>query len=231
MKAGKKYSVSHMAALVLLALAVVFIYGNSRSRESSGAPEAEPLQGKCIVLDPGHGGYDGGAEGIDGVKEAGLNLQICLYLERELIDMGAKVVLTRYEDIALASRKRPDMEKRNQIVLDSRADIALSIHLNAHPDRSISGPMVYYTLGDLKSMALCQAVQDALNQELGREKIIHAGDYYFLENGIQPRIIVECGFISNPAEEAQLIRQEYQQRLARVIAQGILKYFSDTPFI
>ena len=73
------------------------------------------LSGKCIALDPGHGGYDGGAVSADGVHEAGLNLLICLYLEQELINQGAMVVMTRYEDIALANSKRPDMKKRTRL--------------------------------------------------------------------------------------------------------------------
>ena len=229
MKPKKKIKALHMAALVLVMAAVFAIYGVSHLEESADTLQEGVLWGKCVALDPGHGGYDGGAEGIDGVAEAELNLQICLYLEQELIAQGAKVVLTRYEDIALANNKRDDMDRRNQVIEDSNADIALSIHLNAHPDRSISGPMVYYTLGVEASKALCITVQDALNTELNREKIIHAGDYYFLEHGSQPRIIIECGFISNPEEEALLIQPQYQQRLSEAILEGILKYFTDMP--
>jgi N-acetylmuramoyl-L-alanine amidase len=206
----------------------------------SSAPEG-PLSGLTILVDPGHGGYDGGARCRDsGIWEKQVNLSVALAVEKCLQQRGAKVIMTRRTDEDLCddtpaagvTKKRQDMERRVQMAVDGSADMVLSIHMNEYRDRRESGPQVFYRAGCEAGRLLAGCMQDSLIAQLqpNRKRASMAGDYFILQLEI-PSVLVECGFISNAAEEKLLLDEVYQERLAEAIAEGAAEYIrlSESP--
>lgn len=195
-------------------------------------PVPGPLSGLTIAVDPGHGGYDGGAVGrVSGTPEKGLNLDVALRLTEILKGQGADVVLTRTDDYALCDEDPPirkklqDMQRRAKIIVGSGADMVLSIHMNEYAGRSQSGPQVFYREECPAGRLLAGAIQEAMVEGLSpaMERTALGGDYYILTLGV-PSALVECGFLSNKKEEALLLTEEYRQKVAASIAQGVVRW-------
>ena len=201
--------------------------------EEAGLFGKKPLEGMVVALDPGHGGYDGGARARDsGVWEKVLTLDIALKTEEELTKRGAKVVLTRREDVCLCegntatkARKREDLQARVDTAKAANADVLLSIHLNEYRSRRESGPQVFYQRGSDDGRLLAGVLQEALVKGLEPPKVrvAMAGDYYVLRSAL-PSALVECGFLSNAEEEKLLLSDAYQRRVAVAIADGLCEY-------
>lgn len=199
--------------------------------EQSALPAAsDALAGLTVALDPGHGGYDGGARAHDsGVWEKELTLQIARAVEEALAERGAAVVLTRTEDICLSeegsgkARKRADLQARLDIAGEAHADVFLSIHLNEYRDRSESGPQVFYQRGADAGRLLAGALQESLVSTLqpSRVRSANAGDYYVLRSTSLPAALVECGFLSNAEEERKLLDAAYQRLIGQAVADGL----------
>jgi len=195
-----------------------------------------------ILIDPGHGGMDGGASSDAGVTEKDINLAIALYIQELAEADGWKVVLTRGEDKGLGDdrsksirgQKTADLIARREIIRDVKPTVAVSIHLNSFKqDRSVRGAQTFYPAGPGdqavldESKKLAEAVQEQLVAGIadGTDRVALAKrDVLIFKNPVVPMIIIECGFLSN-AEEARLLEQEeYQRKLARCIYNGILLY-------
>ena len=192
---------------------------------------------RIIVVDAGHGDFDGGAESPNGVLEKDLNLVIAADVKERLEQAGYTVIMTRqgdegiydptFEDIK--QKKKSDMEYRRKVMNSSHADIFVSIHMNMFSDPSCSGPQVFYSGNLDESERLAELIQEKLC-ELSPEKreIKKAGDgIYLLKTAEIPAVLVECGFLSNPLEEAKLCTEQYQNRIADAIAEGIDAYYSE----
>ena len=207
----------------------------------SPAPEATPaatgsLSGRTILVDPGHGGYDGGARCRDsGVWEKEVNLAVALAVEKSLTQRGATVLMTRRTDTDLCddatrpanvTKKRQDMQRRVDMAVQGQADMVLSIHMNEYRVRSESGPQVFYRAGSDAGRLLAGTMQESLIAVLNpkKERAAMPGDYFILQLDV-PSVLVECGFISNAAEEALLLSESYQERLGEAIADGAAEYF------
>lgn len=184
------------------------------------------LEGKTIVLDAGHGGFDIGATGASGSHEADLNLKVAEYLKEDLEQEGMQVIMTRSDENAIADTKDGDMAKRRQIIQESGSDLFVSIHMNAETSASISGPVVLFAPGAIQGEKLAKMIQNNLLEELRPEskKVARAENLYVLEDNTQPSVLVECGFISNVQEEALLLQEEYQKKVAKAIAQGCMEF-------
>lgn len=203
---------------------------NAPSPQAAPSPApAGPLAGWTICLDAGHGGYDGGAYGrASGVPEKELNLDVALRLRELLAAAGAQVVMTRTTDTALAdegaNRKRRDLQYR--VDCAQTAQLFLSIHMNEYRTRGESGPQVFYKKGQDASRLLAGALQNALNAGLApaRPRAANTGEYYLLEHLAIPAVLVECGFLSNPAEEQKLLAADYRQQVAQCICDGVMEY-------
>ena len=183
-----------------------------------------------IVIDPGHGGWDGGSVGTaTGVTEAELNLKVSKILKKYLENYGFNVILTRTSDISLGKNKIEDMEKRKQIIEKYNPTMVISIHMNSFTDPSECGTQAYFEKGDNNSKLLADSIQSQMNVILpnAREFANH-GEYYILECSDIPTSIVECGFLSNPNDEALLNTDEYREKLAYSIYSGIIKYLIAT---
>lgn len=190
-----------------------------------------PLSGKVIVLDPGHGGKDGGAVSRDGLVEKEVTLAIALRLRDYLQEAGALVIMTRETDRDLADvgarkRKAQDLYRRAQLVKDHDADLFLSVHLNAVPSSRWSGAQTFYypTLEDSKLLAHHIQAELVRNLENTTRKERHSGEIYILKTSPVPSALVEVGFLSNPEEAARLAQEPYQDLVAASIYQGVISY-------
>ena len=179
-----------------------------------------------IVIDPGHGGWDGGTIGAaSGVTEAELNLKVSKLLKKHLENFGFNVILTRTSNTALGKNKVADMAKRKEIIESSRPIAVVSIHMNSFSDPSECGTQAFFEENDENSKILATSIQDQMKNLLpnARENANH-GEYYILECSDITSCIVECGFLSNPNDEKLLNDSEYQNELAYSIYSGIVKY-------
>ena len=204
--------------------------------------EQEPLisvmsNGKnspIVVIDAGHGGKDPGKVGVNEALEKEINLQIALRLKSLLEQNGVAVVLTREEDKDLASehaanRKSEDMRARTALIAETNPVLMVSIHQNSYPEADVDGAQVFYYAESESGKQLAAMVQNSLKREIddGNHRIAKANkDYYLLKKSECPAIIVECGFLSNPAEAAMLVTEEYQEKLAFSIHLGIMEYIN-----
>lgn len=225
----KKMNRLAMCSLLVVSTLVLAALVETRSVPAE-AVISTALTGLTVAVDPGHGGYDGGARARDsGVWEKELTLQIARALEQELSARGAAVILTRTEDTDLSSegsgkaRKRADLQKRLDLAQAAGADVFLSIHLNEYRSRLESGPQVFYQRGADAGRLLAGTLQEELVKTLRpvRARKANAGDYYVLRESSLPSALVECGFLSNAEEEKKLRTAAYQQKIAQALADGL----------
>lgn len=193
--------------------------------------------GPVLVVDPGHGGMDGGAVSYDGVSEKDINLAIAHYLRKAAQKEGWQVIMTRQDDRWLStdsrgsirSRKTEDLQNRRKIISGSGADVAVSIHLNSfREDPSVKGIQVFYPdTGNCDAAGFAETMQESINEYMAVEKertaMVREGVMIFKEITC-PTVIVECGFLSNRDEAAMLQKPEYQKRLAEAVMTGIRNF-------
>ena len=182
---------------------------------------------KCIIIDAGHGGVDGGATSCTGVLESKLNLQIALRLEDLLHLVGVDTVMIRREDISvytegesIAAKKVSDLKERVRIVNSIENAALISIHQNTFSDPRYSGAQVFYaSTGESQQLArtLQQSLVTNLNPSSNRKAKKGSG-VYLLDKIKNTGVLVECGFLSNPEEEGKLRSTTYQLKLCSVIA-------------
>lgn len=196
-----------------------------------------PLTGKRIVLDAGHGGPDGGAEGRDGTKEKDITLQVVKYLRDYLQQAGALVYLTREtdEDLAdsdikgLSRRKSQDIRRRLDIIHDKKADFFLTIHLNAMASSKWRGAQTFYYPKFAESAHLARMIQSEIiyNLQNTSREALTINNVYLLKEAEVPGALVEIGFLSNEEERELLKQEEYQLQMANSIYEGILRYVTE----
>ena len=194
--------------------------------------------GMKIVLDAGHGGIDGGVTGAQtGVKESDLNLQITLLLKTELEGMGFEVALTRKTDSGLYGTtakgfKKRDMQRRKEIILEEQPSMVISLHQNRFATKSTRGAQVFYRKSSVSGKKLALALQQQLNDLYETQGVKHrkatAGEFFMLDIVDAPSVIIECGFLSSPLDEALLIDGAWQKKLVQNIAAGVMVYLSDS---
>lgn len=206
------------------------------TEESTKLVNSIPVCNKVIVIDAGHGIPDGGAVGNNGTLEAEINLKIALKLQELLEASGATVILTRSdengiyenEESSIGKKKVSDIKNRVKIGNESSADIFVSIHLNKIPQEKYSGWQVFYKEGSEEGKKLAEMIQNALKETIKKEnnRIAKSIDNVYIIKHVEiPTVIVECGFLSNYAEEQELNKDEYQDELAYGIYMGIMDYF------
>lgn len=203
--------------------------------EAARIADSEAVSGESlpvIVVDAGHGGADGGAVAMDGTCEKDINLNIAKDVRALLTSLGFECVMTRVDDVMLSdgtggSAKMSDLKQRVAMT-DGKDCIFVSIHQNKFPQDSCSGTQVYYSKNDPGSAVLAEAVQECVRtyiQPLNTRRIKPAGSEIFvLDRCRVPAILIECGFLSNPAELIKLKDGEYQKTLACAIAASVASY-------
>lgn len=204
----------------------------NNSQQSGG--NAQVPKG-TIVLDPGHGGDDPGMIGESGINEKKLNLIYAKKLQTLLEAKGYRVVLTRETEEGLydadaAHKKAQDMQRRVAIIAEEAPLITVSIHQNSYQDPAVSGPQVFYYEHSAEGQKLAKSIQDRMNSELSeaRSRVEKSNSsYYILKRSQGTTVIVECGFLSNPEEEARLQEEAYQDRVCAAVCAGILQYLDE----
>ncbi len=177
-----------------------------------------------------------GAVSDNGVSEADINLKIVLKLQQLLEQSGTEVILTRSDENAiydldkktLRDKKNSDIKNRVKIGNNSSADIFVSIHLNKIPQSQYSGWQTFFKDGNEDSKKLATSIQNNLNEAMQKEnkrEPLKINNIYIIKKVEIPTTIVECGFLSNPEEEKLLQQDEYQDKLAWGIYNGIMQYF------
>ena len=220
---------------ILLISLFVFVFQVASSKQTVQTVSL-PVSNKVIVLDAGHGKPDEGAQSSNDTTEAETNLKITLKVQSLLEQSGATVVLTRSDENAiydldkttLRQKKISDIHNRVKIGNESSADIFVSIHLNKISQQQYYGWQCFYKQNDEKSTALAKSLQENLNDSIQKENervSMKLDNVYIIKHVEIPISIVECGFLSNPEEETQLLSDDYQNRLAWGIYNGIMDYF------
>ena len=180
-----------------------------------------------IVVDPGHGGEDPGKVGINDVLEKDLNLQIAKKVKKLLEEAGIKIVMTRTND-KVPDAKKEDLNQRVQLINDTKPKLALCIHQNSYPDAKIKGAQVFYHTITPEAEDVASIVQEQLQtvDPTNTRQIKENDTYFMLKNTQVPTIIVECGFLTNPEEAAKLTQEDYQDKLAQAICEGVVKWLN-----
>lgn len=177
------------------------------------------LQGLTIVIDPGHGGNDPGTIGVRNTYEKGLTLLTAELLKTKLRAAGANVELTREADVYV------DLRKRIAVGHQANADAFISLHYDANELSSVNGFTTYYYNDQHESFA--QSVQNGLEGTVQlRSRGAQFGNYLVLRENKQPAILIELGYLSNAAEEANITTDYYREQATLGIYQGLLHYFS-----
>lgn len=208
------------------------------SRAVSTFAESAPLRRQqYILIDAGHGGVDGGAVSCTGTPESRYNLEIALRLEALLQLLGYDTGMIRREDISvytkgetIAQKKISDLKERVRLANEKDNTILLSIHQNCFPDPRYSGAQVFYSSSE-ESQRLATLLQDAFSQSLAPDnhrKPKKSSGVYLMEHITCTGVLIECGFLSNPAEEARIRSADYQQKICCVIAGALTGFLSNT---
>ena len=190
-----------------------------------------------VVIDAGHGGIDTGATSCTGVPESRINLEISLRLEDLLRFLGLETVMIRRTDTSvytegntIASQKISDLKERVRIVNETENYILVSIHQNTFSDSRYGGAQVFYAntegskdLANTLQSVIANTINPGSNRSCKR-----ANGVFLMENIRKTGVLIECGFLTNPAEEAKLRSKDYQQKLCIVIAAGLAEYLSNT---
>ena len=192
-----------------------------------------------VIIDAGHGGFDGGAVSDDGTVEKDINLSIALYLQEYLAIFNIKTIMIRETDCSvednglntIRQKKTSDLHNRMKIMEETDNAIFVSIHQNKFPDGKYSGTQVFYSPKTKdESQVLAQTIQDYIVNTLQKDnkrQIKECGTSVFLMyNAVKPAVLVECGFLSNYEETQRLKSSEYQKKIAFCIAMGIQNYLS-----
>ncbi|MFR2533779.1 MAG: N-acetylmuramoyl-L-alanine amidase CwlD [Clostridia bacterium] len=229
-----KKRIAFLSSMILIAIVTFSFF--TKEEERSVQTVALPVSDKVIVIDAGHGVPDEGAQSSNGTTEAETNLKIALKLQNLLEQSGATVILTRSDENAiydidsktLKQKKISDIHNRVKIGNESSADIFVSIHLNKIPQQQYWGWQCFYKEGNEQSMKLAKSMQTNLNEAIQKENkrvAMKIENIYIVKHVEIPISIVECGFLSNPEEEKELLTDAYQDKLAWGIYNGIIDYF------
>lgn len=217
----KKNIVIFLIPLLLIALAFKFEPTNSF-----------PLFGKFIILDPGHGADDPGSVYKD-EYEKDYNLLFARSLKTVLENYGATVILTRDGDYDLSSknhwsRKRSDFNNRIKLINEDKPDIYLSLHMNYLNDSSYYGSQVFYSNKNTFNENLAKVLQNELNKYFSYEKDYKkiGSDKYMFGKIEVPGVLIEYGFMSSYKDRTNLKKENYRIELSRVIADGLVEYFT-----
>lgn len=188
-----------------------------------------------VLIDSGHGGIDPGKVGVNGAYEKDINLSIALFLKDILEDSGCEVVMTRETDTGLYSesdsnKKTADLKKRVELMNSEHPNAIVSIHQNSFTQESSKGAQVFYQSSSDEGKKFAEIMQEqmAVLDETNKRVAKPNSDYYILKNSKNVAIIVECGFLSNSQEAGLLVTKDYQEKVAKAVAKGVVNYLKTT---
>ncbi len=226
----KKYWLFYVFVCATVLLSAALLSRISTAISVSSVQPSAPV----IVIDAGHGGEDGGAVSVSGIRESGINLAISLRLNDMLHFLGAQTRMIRTEDVSvytegdtIAKKKVSDIKNRVAFVQNTPNAVLISIHQNQFSEEKYRGAQVFYAAG---SEDLAKRLQDALIAQVdprNHRVCKPAKDIYLMEHVSCPAALIECGFLSNYAEEQLLRDPSYQKKLAAAIAGSLLTYLEE----
>ncbi|WP_378956112.1 N-acetylmuramoyl-L-alanine amidase [Pelosinus sp. sgz500959] len=188
------------------------------------------LKGKVIAIDPGHGGSDSGAIGSNKTQEKTITLAIAQKVQNLLEKAGAKVLMTRQTDVDVygpGASATDELQARTKVGNLNKADVFVSIHINAFSNPSVGGIATYYYQKTGYDAMLAQNIQDNLaNFGISQDRGINAAGFYVIKRTTMPAVLTELGFISNPDEEKMMNTPQFQQQMAQGIVQGLDGFFT-----
>ncbi len=190
------------------------------------------LYGRCIYLDPGHGGVDPGAT-YGNIKEEDINLSIAFKLKENLERKGATVYMTREGDYDLSSkgakaRKKSDLYNRSKLINNSGCDLYLSLHLNAIKSSTWSGAQVFYDDINKENIEIAKIIQEELKKDLNTTREYKEVKEGYLYRRVKiPGVLIEMGFLSNSGERNKLKKESYQKRISDSISKGVEAYLKN----
>lgn len=193
--------------------------GNTTPSVPAPPPSASAiLKGKRIVIDAGHGGKDSGTVGQKGALEKTLSLNTAKLVTSLLQQAGANVVMTRKDDTFISLPGRVSVSHQHN------ADAFISIHYNS-AGPSANGIMSFYYSAE-KERQLAKAIQESLIKYTNRNDMgVRFGNFHVIRENKKPAVLLELGFLSNPAEEQIVKSDAFQQNAAKAIYEGIARYF------
>lgn len=220
-------------AMVLIGCISAAVLG---SRAVTTMVESAPIEGRtCLIIDAGHGGIDGGATSCTGIPESQLNLEIALRLNDLLHFLGYDTKMIRTTDTSvytegntIAAQKVSDLKQRVKIVNETPNAFLISIHQNTYPEGKYSGAQVFYA-NNAHSKEMAVQLQTALRQTLNpasKRQCKSSDGIYLMQHIERPGVLIECGFLTNPREEALLRSKDYQKKLACVISSSVSQFLS-----
>jgi N-acetylmuramoyl-L-alanine amidase len=184
-----------------------------------------------VIIDPGHGGVDGGAGDNRGNLEKEVNLQIGLKIRQQLRQSGLNAIMTRETDTDLApfhsgkgGRHRRDLLRRIEIARQNKALFFVSIHCDSSTATRKQGAFVFFNWRSAISKGLAAAIQDEINQVQAKPGRIAPGKYLVIRQSGVTGVLVEVGYLSNREEAALLQKPSYRERLGLAISRGILQF-------
>ncbi len=225
--------------VTVLFLCVIMLCFFSIADKSFLTANTKPINTHKIILDAGHGGFDGGAVANDGTVEKDINLNITLTLEKMLKQSGFEVIMTRTDDSStesnsndkIAKKKKSDLNNRLQLMKKYDDAVFISIHLNKFTTSAARGSQIFYSGRDDNSKKLADSIQNSIVKKIQPENTRvnkqSTSSTYILHNATVPAVIVECGFLSNKTELELLKNEDYQNKMAFCIYCGILDFYSN----
>lgn len=213
-----------------------FSYGRVERMASTMVRQGTPV----IVIDPGHGGEDGGAQSASGTLEKDINLSIALKLRELFRSSGYTVVMTREEDVSIGNqelstireRKVSDLHNRLKIVEEQENCLLISVHQNHFSESKYFGTQVFYSAQSEESEQIAEHIREnlvsLLQPENTRQCKPATDSIYLLWNCTKPSVLVECGFLSNVSEAEKLTDETYQQQMAFAIYRGVSECLFNT---
>lgn len=231
----KSTSIKRCVLTILIVLiSIISIFAASQQGIGKGAVQtATENTALTLVIDAGHGGEDGGAISLSGAKESEINLEIASKLDQIMGFYGVHTVMTRSSETidytekadSIREKKVEDQKKRLQLINSTENAVLISIHQNKFPDGSPFGAQILFApTNGSKDFAeyMQKLVISALNTK-NRRSASKVPSNILLMNHIKcPAILIECGFLSNSAEEKLLRTDAYRLKIAAVIAAGFL---------
>ena len=219
---------SFFCVLALFSCAVIAAIVVYHGEETASVKSGQPLRGKIIAVDAGHGGADPGAVGVTGTVEKEINLILAQKLKKQLEAKGAVVVMTRTADRVFSDIKKEELEHRAELVKKGKAELFLSLQCNAVPNSELRGAQTFYHPDSEQGKKLAEAIQERFKTKLKNtdREALTLDSAYIMKLLDIPAVMVEVGFLSNPGEEARLKDDAYREKLIAAVYGGICDYYT-----
>ena len=237
--ATTKIRAKTLLSFILISIFGVLLFGTVTVMKKNAVEVSAEPEYRTVIIDAGHGGVDGGTSADDGTLEKDLNLQIALKLNDVLNSMGVETVLIRTEDISIhddtattiRQKKVSDLKNRLKIINSAQDSVFVSIHQNHFGQSRYRGTQIFYSKNNPLSSSLAEKIRmpviSYLQKNNTREIKQSGSEIYLLHHAQIPSVMVECGFLSNTEEANNLKNENYQRKLAFLIAIGIIDYFTE----